>query len=602
MGVESRPQVERARRRGPLALPRQAAVMAGRRGGRPGGTCHALIPAMVFPRLHACMTAATGLLLLGGCDLDGAADLRVSAEVGETGKGKGEEALNCDAPSPGPMPVRRLSHREYRYALEDLFGRPQLAQQAASRLVSDPTSLGFSNSATLLDVKPVLGQQYMETAEWVAEELVKDLGALLSCDAQADPEGCAQALVTSLGERAYRRPVTSEERAAYLAKFHTLRAEYDFATAAEWLIATVLQSPHFLYRYELDEGAAASVRAVRPQELAQRLSFFIWHSAPDAALLAAAAEGRLQTAEDVAREAKRMLSDPRGTRFLHFFEEWLDVDKLGTYTREAAAFGSLPDDLPALLREETRAVVRHVMFEAEEKPTLQSLLTADFTFANDRLAAHYGLSAVHGASFQKVAQPPGRIGVWMLGGPLSSHDKPTRTSIVNRGIRVRTALLCHNIPAPPDDVSLTLGPIDQTASQADRLAEHRTNPSCAGCHGLIDPLGQAFENVDGVGRLRTEDEAGRPVDTRGHVTSTRDADGAVTDGAHLMERLAQSEQVRSCFATQLFRYAFGREEREWDACTQKQVWERFEASGFDLRELVIGIVTSDAFLYREVRS
>lgn len=555
------------------------------------------------------------MALVLGCNLNGGADLYVSTQApgssgttdgqdgtgGTRGPGTGFDVqpLNCDAPTPGPMPARRLSHVEYRYALEDLFGRPQLAQTAVQRLTADPTSLGFSNSATLLDVKPVLGQQYMEAAETVAQSLVTDLGAILPCNPSGAELACATEFIRTLGPRAYRRALTAEEQAQFVAGYQAVRAEYDFKTGIEWVIATMLQSPHFLYRVEVDGPGSDGVRAVRPEELAQRLSFLIWHSGPDEALKAAAAEGRLQTPEDVEREARRMLEDPRGSRFLNFFLEWLDVDKLGTYTREAGVFGALPQDLKDLFRQETQAFVRHVVFE--QRQGLDELLTADYTFANDRLAQHYGLQPVSGSAFQKVSLPAGRRGVWMQGGPLTAHDKTTRTSIVNRGVRARTALLCHNIPAPPDNVSLTLGPVDQNASQAERLAEHRVNPTCASCHALIDPLGQTFEHVDAVGRLRAVDEAGRPVDTSGAITSTRDADGEVLDGEDLMLKLAQSRQVRACFVTQMFRYTFGREERSFDACAQKQAMDRFEASGWDVRELVVGLVRSDAFLYREVQ-
>lgn len=568
--------------------------------------------------MHRPILIAALALGFWGCNMNGGADLRLSTgsrapggagggadTTPGTGPGPGFDVqpLKCDAPVPGPMPVRRLSHVEYRYAVEDLFGRPALAQDAAAKLLADPTSLGFSNSATLLDVKPVLSQQYMEAAEHLAEQLTLDLPALLPCDPAAVGElPCATQFILGLGERAYRRALTPAEADVYVQGYSAIRAEFDFRSGIEWVLATMLQSPNFLYRLEVDGSTEGGVRAVKPEELAQRLSFLIWHSGPDAALMAAVAENKLLTADDVEREARRMLADPRGARFLNFFMEWLDLDKLGSYAREPTSFADVPGDIKALFREETQSFVRHVVFEqGEQGGKLPELLTANYTFANDRLAQHYGLGQVTGSGFQKVSLPAGRRGVWMQGGPLSAHDKSTRTSIVNRGVRVRTALLCHNIPAPPDDVSLTLGPIDQNASQADRLAEHRSNPSCASCHNLIDPLGQPFETVDAVGRARAVDEAGRPLDTTGTVTATRDVDGFVEDGEDLMLKLSQSQQVRACFVTQMFRYTFGREEKDFDACTQKQAFDRFEASGWDVRELVVGLVRSDAFLYREVQ-
>lgn len=552
-----------------------------------------------FPmsRLYAALVAGAFLV---GCNMTGTAELEVSAREGS---GSGSEGLDCEAPSPGAAPIRRLSHTEYRYSIEDLLAAPTVAATAAGSLTADPVSLGFSNSATLLDVKPVLGSEYMTAAEGVAESVTADLGTLLPCDPAIDGEvPCVTEFVQSFGRRAYRRPLTAEEVGRYVAGFQTLRAQYDLRTGVEFVVSTFLQSPNFLYRPEPNDGAVGPVRAVTGYELASRLSYLLWHSVPDEELLAAAAEGRLVTREDVEREARRMLEDPRGRRVVNFFEEWLDVDKMGQYARDPDAFpGVASDALPALFKQETRRFVEHVVFEGDRR--LETLLAADFTFANAELAAHYELpESPSGTDFIKVALPAGRRGVWMQGGPLTSHDKQYRTSIVNRGLRVRTALLCQNIPAPPDNVDLTLGPIDQNASQADRLAEHRTNPSCAGCHQLLDPVGQIFENVDAVGRLRVTDEGGRPVTTAGELTSTDDVDGPVSGGDALMTRLAQSEQVRQCFATQLFRYTHGREEKIEDACSQNQAYDRFVQSGHDVRELFVGVVLSDDFLFRPVEN
>ncbi len=507
--------------------------------------------------------------------------------------------MACDVPTAGLAPLRRLSHTEYRYVIEDLFNNPTLGRTVAANLVPDPVSLGFSNSATLLDVKPVLGQQYLDAAEAVASAVTADLTKLLPCvPATVGEAACARQLISVLGRKVYRRPLTTEEQGLYATKYDALRAQYDFKTGVEWIVSTLLQSPNFLYRPELDEGmAAGTTRRVTPQELASRLSFLVWHSIPDDALTAAAAEGRLATPADVEREVRRLLADPRGARALNFFEEWLDLDK-GKYTRDATVFPGLVSNLPDLFRSEARELLKSVVFGGDGK--LSSLFNADYTYANDALARHYGLPAVSGAAFQKVSLPASRRGLFMLGGVMTAHDKEHRTSIVLRGLKVRTGLLCHNIPSPPNNVNLNLGPVDANASQAQRLAQHRSDPSCSGCHGLLDPLGQVFENVDAVGRLRTVDEGGHAVETAGEVTATDDANGPVTDGAAMLARLSESSQVRGCFSTQMFRYAVGREEQRLDACARKQAYQRFVASGYDVRELLVGIALSDDFLYRTV--
>jgi hypothetical protein len=484
--------------------------------------------------------------------------------------------------------------------VEDLLGNATLATNASAKLLQDPVSLGFSNSASLLDVKTVLGQAYEDAAELVAQTVVQDLPKLLACDTATTGElGCATQLIQRLGKRAYRRPLTSVEESAYVTRYQKMRADYDFKTGVEWIVSSILQSPGFLYRPEIDTTPVGTVRPLTGLERASRLASLIWQSIPDDTLIAAATEGRLATAQDMDREARRMLADPRGKRSLQFFTEWLDVDKMGQYARGGTYSDVNTTTLPGLLRQETEAFVRSVVFDGDSK--LGTLLNADFTYANDALAQHYGLpSPASPTTFKKVSLPQGRRGLWMLGGPLSAHDKATRTSIVLRGMRFRTALLCQNIPAPPDNVNLQLPPVDATATQADRLAAHRTDPTCASCHTLMDPIGGLFENIDAVGRVRTVDEGGHTVQTAGEVPSLVGVTGTVADGAALLGMVTNTDPVRQCFSTQLFRFTHGREEQLEDGCSQKQAYDRFAAAGFDVKELLVGIVTSDDFLFREV--
>ncbi len=544
-----------------------------------------------------CSLLLTGCVGLATSDGEGTPLTGTTSPTDPTNTG----GLSCDTPTPGPAPLRRLSHVEYRYVVEDLFSNPALAQTVADTLVTDPVSLGFSNSASLLEVKPVLGQQYMEAAEQVALAVTGDLPKLTGCAATTMGDAaCIRQFLQTFGRRVYRRSLSTEELQRYTTKYEALKTQYDVKTGIEFLVSTLLQSPQFLYRPELDEGMApGTIRPVAPLELATRLSFLIWHSLPDAALIAAAEEGRLSSAADVEREARRLLADARGVRSLNFFEEWLDLDKT-PFTRDATVFTGMPSNLPDLFRGEVRALLKSVVFDGDGR--LPTLLTADYTFANDALARHYGLPAVAGSAFQRVSLPAGRRGLFMTGGALTAHDKERRTSIVLRGLKVRTGLMCNNVPSPPNDVSLNLGPVDATASQAQRLAQHRTDPSCSGCHGLLDPLGQPFENVDAVGRVRAQDEGGHAVDTSGEVTGSDDVNGTVASGVQLLERFAGSSQVRGCFSTQMFRYAAGREEQFKDGCSRKQAYDRFAASGYDIRELVVGMALSDGFRYRSVET
>lgn len=501
-------------------------------------------------------------------------------------------------PSPDVTPLRRLAHEEYRHAAGDLFGTAAVSGVVSAQVdgfAADPVSLGFKNSAAFLDVKSVLMQQYFDAAEAIAAKAVEALPTLLPCT--GDEATCAAQFIPRFGRKAYRRALTDAERQAYVALYTQARARGDdFKTAIEGVLLAFLLSPHFAYRVEVDDVGSGPVRALRPQELATRLSFLFWRSGPDDALLTAAEAGRLGTAQDVEREARRLLADPKAARLTQLYEEWLDVDELGGLRRDGAAYPGLDARLGEDLREEVRAYVRSVLLDGDG--TLATLLTSPHTFVNGALAQHYRLPGITGAAWTRVQQPGRRGGLLMLGGALIPHDKEARTSIVMRGLGLRTQLLCQVVPAPPPDVP-ALGDISPDQTQADRLAQHRSNPSCSGCHSVMDPLGVPLEGFDAVGRARTADERGRALSTLGRLTNT-DVDGPVSDGLELVTKLSTSAQVRSCFATQAFRFVSGRQETAVNACSTFRLKARFAETGGNMRELFVALTQTDDFLFRRV--
>lgn len=537
------------------------------------------------------------LLSLGGCEgvIVGPLGLNRPEPGTETPPDDPPIVTACtESPTPGTAPLRRLTHEEYQNALVDLFGDVTLAQRVTQDFVQDPVSLGFRNSARFLDVKLVMAQAYLKASETVASEQLRTLTTWLPC-ASTGGEPCAQQLIDGKLKRLYRRPLTTAEQRTYLTLFRTGSMGANFATGIEWMLVTALQSPHFLYRPEVEGDLNA--RALTPHELATRLSFLLWRSIPDEALLLAAEQGRLVTKQDVEREARRMLEDPKAERIFEFFEQWLDIDEVNPLRRDANAFSDLPATLSDDLRTEARELVRQTVLRGEGGGTLEALFSAPHTYVNTSLAAHYGVPAPQQPGFQKISWVGGRGGLFMSTASLVSHDKLTRTSIVNRGLRVRTLLLCQTVPAPPDDVPLNLGAIDTSFSQAERLAQHRTNPSCAGCHALLDPLGQPFENIDAVGRARTVDEAGRPIVTTGSIAGASVAlNGPVTDGADLMRKLAQADEVRECVVTQAFRFSHGREEEPEDLCSRQRSLQAFKDANWNVKELFVALAQTDDFL------
>lgn len=533
--------------------------------------------------------------------------------VAGTGSG-GTGALNCVSPgapsssssataSPGSAPLRRLSNAEYRNTLTDLFaGLPDVANVVATATREFPAeaeSLGFRNSARFLTVQSLNAQKYMDAAEAMGQAVAGQTSvaqaSFVGCTPTAGKEmDCAKSFIQSFGKRVYRRALSSEESGRYEALFQKGMMSYDFKTGVEWTVATLLQSPEFLYRVERGEPSRGAVTRPKPSEMAARLSYLFWQSQPDAALTALAESGGLNTPEQIEAQSRTMLADPRAGRLFQYFSEWLDLDRLDDFSREATVFPGLPVGLPTLYASETRAFVSSLLQRPDGN--FSELLTAPYTYANQTLAKFYGLSGPTGDGFERVADDR-RSGI-LTQAFLMAQDKPYRTSIVRRGLKLRTDLLCQNIPAPPNNVILNLDSGSADLSQRERLERHRSDPTCAGCHDLLDPVGVVFESFDAVGRYRTADENGRPISTASALTAAASADGPVADVRELGAKLAASPEARDCYVTQSFRFFFGRDVEAADACSIARLKAKFSEKNSSLTELLVGLTQTDAFLYR----
>ncbi len=490
----------------------------------------------------------------------------------------------CLTPQPGDAPLRRLSNLEYKNTLLDLGFDPELVESSVAILPSEPESLGFRNGARALTVTSLLAQKYGTIAEQLAASYA------YPCD--ADESSCADQMIHHAGGRTHRRPLSVDEKASYRALYDRARVVSSHDDSLGWVVRAMLQSPHFLYRVEIPHALVS--RPVTGYEMANRLSYMLWQSPPDAELRAAVAAGELETPEQVRAQALRMLKDPRAENLVEFFEQWLDLDELHDIERDPELYPGISPQLARLFRAEARAFLLHLM--RQPGASLQELLSAEYTFANAELAEHYGLEGPRSSAFELV-DAPGRRGI-LTQGMLAVADGPTRSSIVRRGLKIRTDFLCQIVPAPPDTVDLTLDGLGEDLSQAERLAQHREEPSCANCHSLMDPIGELFEGFDAVGRARTHDEFGGQVFNDGALTKTIDADGPLSGVAELAERLAGSQQAQQCYLIQNMRYFLGREVTAADHCSQAQLTEYWRDRDFSLVELLIGLTQTDAFLYK----
>jgi hypothetical protein len=499
-----------------------------------------------------------------------------------------DPSLRCDVPSVGPSPLRRLTHVEYDNAVASLLGD---TTAPATSFVADAERGLFDNSASVQTVSTLLAEQYVESAVALAE--AADVATLTGCDA-ADA-ACTRAFIERFGRRAYRRPLTSDEIASYVAIQTSLAAEADAETAVRGVVASFLASPHFLFRPELGESDGALRRATG-WERASRLASLLWASIPDDPLLDAAAAGELDTKEGVAMHARRMLDDPLARPAIaSFYEQWFGLRMIEVTSKVETVFPEYDDELRASMSEETRLFVDHVLWEGDGR--LETMLTAPFTFVNAPLAELYGVSGpADAATFERVMlDPTQRAGVLTQASMLAAYARPDESSPVKRGKWVRVRVLCQDLPEPPPGIPALSEPRDGISTR-ERFAMHTADPTCYACHTLIDGLGFGLEGYDGIGRFRTIDR-GVDVDQSGEITQTEDIDGAFEGGVELASRLASSTQVHDCAPRQWLRYQLARREQPEDLCSLRDLQEAFDASGGDLRELVVALTQTDAFLY-----
>ncbi|MCA9545026.1 MAG: DUF1588 domain-containing protein, partial [Myxococcales bacterium] len=361
-------------------------------------------------------------------------------------------------------------------------------------------------------------------------------------------------------------------------------------------LAAMLQSPQFLYRLTAPtpdevEGAAVPLAGwVR----ASRLSYFLWGSTPDEALLAAAEAGALGTVEGVAAQVRRILPDPRTRATVqHFHRQWLGLDALARMEKDHPYPGGV-EALRAVLARSVEALVDEAFVQG-----VDALLSGPSLHVDGDLAALLGLPAPAG-DFGPVAAPADqRAGLLTHPAVLAKLAHPDQTSPIHRGIFVRERLLCQTLPPPPADLIIEPPDPDPRATTQQRFAQHTADPACAGCHTLMDPVGFGFENYDELGRFR-QTENGLPVDASGELVAppTPDLAGPFDGAVALAERLAQSPAVKQCVATWWFRYALARGELPVDACARARIEDAFIDSGGDFTALLVALATSGAFTHR----
>jgi hypothetical protein len=421
---------------------------------------------------------------------------------------------------------------------------------------------------------------------------------------QASEElACAREILTGVAYRAYRQP-PSTEHVSVLMDFYARGYEKGgFEKGIETGLQRILSSPQFVFRFERDPAnVAGGTFAISDSELASRLAFFLWSSIPDDELLELASRNRLSRPAVLEQQVRRMLADPKATALTqNFAGQWLYLRNLAIKFPSTYDFPDFDDNLRDSFRRETELLFEHVM---RNDTSVLELLTADYTFVDERLAKHYGIPGVYGSEFRKVpVADPSRQGLLGHGSILLVTSNPNRTSPVNRGVWVLKNILGAVVPAPPP-VNIPLleeaaGDVDFDSLSVRELMElHRSKPFCEGCHKIMDPIGLAMENFDVIGRWRTVDN-GTPIDTAGQLVDGTSIDGPVELRAALLK---YEEQIVRNIAEKLLIYAVGRGTEYYDQPVIRQIVRGAAANDYRFSSLVLGVVTSEPFLKRATES
>lgn len=556
----------------------------------------------IVARTIGALAIATGVVGCRGDEAHGGgaqADAATGVSEGSGGESGDDAADSTGEPGtedgiPGALVLPRLTSVQYRNSLVALLG-PGLPPTP----VEPDTNpyLFFSIGAASTTLSELGTGQYEEAADRVTHFVFDDptrRSALLGCEPASPGDACVSQFLASFGRRAYRRPLTADEHARWLAISVQL-AQPDAWEGVRMAVAGMLQSPHFLYRVELgvvDPGDPQR-RRYTGWEMASRMSFLLWDRAPDDALLLAAEQGLLDDVDGLASEAERLLADPRADGAMaDFFTQFLDLGRLDGVTRDPARYPLFTPTMISSMRTEIQLRVEDLVNRRDAD--VRRLFSSRETFVNTDLAALYGIVA-EGATpvtFVPATLPEDgpRAGILTSGAFLTMNAHETATSPTARGKYVRERVLCEPVPPPPDDIDLNLDDeMGEANTIREKMEQHREDPACAGCHMFTDPPGFLFENFDPIGAYRTLDN-GYPVDASG------DLDGKpLANARDLADLLPDDARVGECIVTQLYRHGSSRLDLPLERTGLREIAADFAAGGYKFRDLMVLMVTSEAF-------
>jgi len=506
---------------------------------------------------------------------------------------------------PGVFVIRRLHKVEYGNTLHDLFG---VDPEIARKLPDEVAGAGYLNS-----LSPLLMEQYLEIANEVLNRILPPEGTAPNAlqeqlfgpvpAAGTDWEISARKVARSLARRAYRRPPSESELDVLIQVFAMARTHgQSYPDSLRLMLKAILVSPQFLFTTPGNETAPVSeIVPLDDHQLASRLSYFLWATMPDPELAALADAGTLHTPEALTAQVRRLLGDPRARAlFDGFGAQWLGLDKLSTKTFDAKKFPQMTTALRTAMYDEARLLFGDIL---RANRSLTTFVDCDYSYLNETLAPIYGLEkTVTGRQMRKVQfSDANRGGILAMPGILATTSFPNRTSPVNRGVWVLEEVLGQHVPpAPPNVPSLEKQDKKAVASLTlrQRTELHRTDPVCANCHKILDPIGFGLENFDAIGRWRDADETGGTIDPTGELPGNQRFSAPKE-----LKRIIATRQDELCrnLTAKLLAYALGRPLEGYDEIVVDQLSATVARDGYRMQTLVTSIVTSYPFTHRRTK-
>jgi Protein of unknown function (DUF1592)/Protein of unknown function (DUF1588)/Protein of unknown function (DUF1595)/Protein of unknown function (DUF1587)/Protein of unknown function (DUF1585) len=513
--------------------------------------------------------------------------------------------VDCTVPSPLLKPrIWRLTQSQMTNTLSDSFG---FIPPAMAAFPTDSRLTGFANRAADLTVSPLLADGYFNASDQLGAQVAANPAQYgITCTlAKLGTGTCLTTFINTFGQKMWRRPLTAAEATNFASLYATTATQGDGPTGGiKAVVQALFLSPNFVHRTEL--GASSQAGTVVPLtdfELASELSYTLWDSAPDAPLMALAAQSKLHDPTVLASQAQRLFSASAkaGPAMNSFIEQWLFLETLGDSTKDTTAFPLAVPTVAQALVEENRLFVNSVIFDPTGDRSLKTLLTASYTFLNSANAPIYGVQGVTGATFtQQQLDPSQRQGILSLAPFMWGHATADGTNLPGRGSYFRTNILCSEVGLPAGGVPQAgkFAPANSTGRQI--FAIH-SDPACAVCHQLFDGIGFAMENYDAIGDFRLTDQ-GQTIDPSGTLPLPSRPDGpdlVFSNFTDLMDQISNLPDAYDCFASQYLSYTSGSNIDDLSTCDRQKLATQFASANHKIDGLVMNVVGSPNFMSRQ---